>query len=172
MKWLLIFFAVFSLQACATSKCYNVWVREPILSIKPYKSGYYTKVTFDGHEYFSPRSITPAPVICTSPPDYVEIEYYKDRQSKTLGKPPIKLPTLAVKSKIPDGFWQSPVRKIIFDVNEKGNGSVKFLMKLSEITTKEIEHTETKTEKQQRIIDEKLWLGISQNDEKKVENSK
>ncbi len=171
LKWLFVLLVVLSLQACATSKCYNIWVREPTVSISPYKSGYYTKATFNGKNFVSSPGTIYFPVSCKSPAEFVAIEYYKDRKSRTLGNPPIKLAPLAVKSKIPSGFWKSQVRKIIFDVNEKGQGSVKFLMRLSEITIKEIETTESDSDKHQRLLDEQLWTGILKNDENAVKNA-
>lgn len=68
--------------------------------------------------------------------------------------------TVAVRSKAPADFYQSPVRGVRVVVDSREQPYVEFYMRLSELTAKWLTHTETAAEKQQRALDEALWLAL------------
>ena len=161
IKIFILFSAFISLHTFAACYGVRIW--------PPEKTGESAVVKFNGASIGGIVLEQPPTKVCKPIPETVEVKYTK-RQKDSLnytGWLEAKQP-IYVRRNMPKGFLKNPARLIEFQVHEDGAVSVLFRMKLSEITTKFISHEETEAEKQKRLNDEMLWLGIINNNAKSV----
>ncbi len=103
---------------------------------------------------------------CKKLPEYVEFSYTLETPGPNVQV--YKLPPVTVREKTPKKFMSNPARILYLEIAENYQPLVLFNMKLSEVTTKLIPHDETLAEKQQRLKDERLYLGIKNNNSTEV----
>ena len=108
--------------------------------------------------------------VCKPIPDSVALQFTINNVTKD-GVFIDAKPITNIRSRIPKGFYQNPARAVVFDVDDTGESKLSFRMKLSDITTKELDHPETPAEVQQRLKDERLWVAIQQNNARAAEQA-
>jgi len=149
------FLVVFSTVTYADTPCYPVDIH--IIGAS------YGEVVLGNKKLSGFAAGSPAVMTCGDVPDRVETRLFlSDRD------PVVR--TVDLKPKMPKGFLTNRARRIVFYVSEEAS-KVAFRVRLSDVTTKELEQTESDSEALQRHWDEQLWLGIKSQSSKQVKNA-
>lgn len=141
------------------AKCYGL----RMLSNEPHSRGF---AIFDDGTLVGENGTTSPSKYCKKMPEYVEFSYALETPGPNV--PVYKLPAVNVRQNMPKKFMSNPARLLYLEIAENQQPLVLFNMKLSEVTTKLIPHEETAEEKQQRLKDERLYLGIKNNNSSEV----
>ena len=145
----------------AYASCYDV----RMISRFP---GSWAGVDFSDGQFVGDNSTSPASKYCKRLPEKGVFIY--SLEAPKVGVKPLtnELPAVLIRQNMPKKFMSNPARLLYLELTEDKQPLVLFNMKLSEVTTKLIPHDETLAEKQQRLKDERLYLGIKNNNSNEV----
>lgn len=158
---LTFYIALLSLSAC--SSCYQVRVKVDNTSGISSARAHFNQSVI--------RDISPWETLCETVPKSVKVSYFTRDAHGNSSVEKYALNSVLVAGNLPTGFFNNPARQIVFHLNANGRAEVQYRMRLSELTTKYVRHTETELEKKQRLLDEELWVAIESKNAYKVSSA-